>query len=153
MIYGNTFLKEEYGYITEGTIRDFFKSQKLPAELKMDVADIKSAAKFKSKTAKILKWYQDNDMSEKGIAKNVFMWYFAIVGTEFSEGIDRKEKYEPKMQYYITLCSKYCNEKQKARIKKDMEDTIDAIDRRDSKDQTALQKAWKADIKSVVNKL
>ena len=152
MIYGNVFLKEEYGYINEGVFKDFFKAQKLPAKLKMEVEDIKSASKFKTKTEKILKYFKDEEWSEKAIAKNVYMWYYAIVGTEFSEGVDRKDKYQPKMQYFTSLALKYCTDKQKAMIKRDIEKTIEAINKQPTNKLTPLQKAWLADIKSVVNK-
>ncbi len=151
MIYGNTFLKEEYGYITEGAIKDFFKNQKVPNEIKLtNVNDFRSASTFKAKTTKLLKYFKDENWSEKAIAKAIYMWYFGIVGCEFSEGIDRKEKYQPKMQYYTSLVLKYCNDKQKEKLKKDMENTIVDINKREKK--TDLQKAWLSDIKSVVNK-
>lgn len=151
MLYGNRFLSENYGYFNEGSrFKDFFKSLSIPKELKLGDDDIRSAAKFKSKSVKLIKYMEDNDFTEGKIANTVLTFYYAILGTTFANGINSDEKYEPKLQFYATLANKYCDEDQKARIKQDIEQTITALNNRET--LTPLQKAWMADIKSVVNK-
>jgi hypothetical protein len=93
---------------------------------------------------------EDHDFTEAAIASAVYNMYYAILGTTFANGINSDEKYEPKLHFYATLANKYCNEDQKARIKQDIEQTITALNNRET--LTTLQKAWMTDIKSVVNK-
>lgn len=136
---------------------DILAESKMPQELKLDVPDIASASKFKSKTKKILDWMESNDWTEKKISKAVYMWYFSIIGTTF--GGDCK-KYEPKMSYLVDLVNKYCNDKQRSKIKKDMEKTIEAIDKLEERNKNADQKKdislnldYRKDITSAVKKI
>lgn len=138
---------------------DILTESKLPQELKLDVPDIISASKFKSKTKKVLDFMQDDNWSEKKIAKTVYMWYFAIIGCTFNGTC---KKYEPKMNYMVDLVNKYCNDKQRSRIKKDMEKTIDAIDKleernnnadKDKKRDITLNLDYRKDITAAVKKI
>ena len=136
---------------------DILTESKLPQELKLDVPDIVSASKFKSKTKKILDWMESDNWSEKKIGRTVYMWYFAIIGNTFGGNC---KKYEPKMSYLIDLVNKYCNDKQRSRIKKDMEKTIEAIDKLEERNKNADQKKdislnldYRKDITSAVKKI
>ena len=60
-----------YGkYVTEGVL-----GKSIPKELKLSREDIISASKFKEKTTKLLKYFDDNNFSEKKINKTVKFWY------------------------------------------------------------------------------
>ena len=156
--------QEELNFENESTIFEgcyigtVLERAKIPADLKLSVEDVLSASKFKSKTTAILKFAKENEYTEKQISKLVYAWYWAIIGNTF--GSKDIKKYEPKMSYYLDLVNQYCDDKQKARIKKDIEQTITAIEKLEEKNKAAkepkdisLNLAYLKDIKHNINKL
>lgn len=115
--------------VLEGTCLGSFsiiaEAKRIPPELRLDVSDIISASTFKSKTKKVLEYMKEEGYSDKQISKTVYMWYYSIIGN--TVGLEQCRRYEPRMSYYFDLVNKYCTEKHKKLIKKDVEKTIPAI--------------------------
>ena len=108
--------------------------KKFPKELVINADDCIDASKFKVKSKKAIEYMESEGFSEKQISKNVYTWYYSIIGTIFStEG----GKYKQDMGYYFSLVNKYCNEKQKSLIKKDIEKTIPGIKKYKEKNENS----------------
>lgn len=138
MIYGNIVLRE-FGL-------------QIPEELKLTEEDIFSANKFKTKLNKVIKYHQDNNSTPKTISKLVYGMYWAILGNTFGGSC---KKYEPKFSCYVSTINEYCDEKQRGKIKKDMDKTIEALDKlvEKGKPLSNLQKDYYKDLKANVNKI
>ena len=170
MLYGNILLKLQNGtdnkdFLSESTIMnsenvmlefDVFgkksKKVKIPDELKLDVEDVRSASKFKSKSQAVIKHLEDNDADEKQISSIVKGFYYAIIGNTFDGTCT---KYEPKFATYVPMANKYLLEKERAIIKKDMEKTIEALDKNveEGKELNQLQKDYYKDLKANIDKM
>lgn len=127
---------------------------KIPNELKIsDPRDVKSASKFKEKTKKIIQFMENDGWNEKKISQQVYMFYYAIIGNTFDD--PNSTKYEPKLGYYVDLVNKYCIYKHSAKIKKDMDKTLQSLDKlqEKGKELTTLQKLYYKDLKSARTKL
>lgn len=97
---------------------------KIPKDLEMSVDDCIYSSKFKSKTKKIIEYMESQGYSEKKISREVYAWYYAIIGNTFNTN---HTGYEQDMGYYFNLVNKYCTEKHKSKIIKDVEKTIPGI--------------------------
>ena len=146
-------------YLFENTyIGEIISEAKIPKDIKLDEEDFLSSSQFKQKTKKYLEYAEENNIKPKAVAKAVYSWYYAILGSYFYGS--QNKKYQPVLGYYIDLVNKYCDDKQKSKIKTDMEKTIDAVDKykeRNEKSENpkdiSLNLAWQKDVKSVVNKI
>ena len=128
-----------------------FNFKRLPKELQLDVSWIgsdASASKFKAACEKQIKYMEENDFGEKKISKSIYWLYYGILGNAFS---NKDNKYVPKMSVLVPLLNKYCDDKQRSLIKKDIEQTIAAIEK--LKERSELQEAWYKDIKANLNKI
>ena len=67
---------------------------------------------------------ENQGYSEKKISREVYAWYYAIIGNTFNTN---HTGYEQDMGYYFNLVNKYCTEKHKSKIIKDVEKTIPSI--------------------------
>ena len=159
MVYGQL-IKEQEEELNELSILESldliqeFKLSSLPKELKLNEDDIINSSKFKSKVPKIIKYMEDNNCTEKQISKHVASFYYGILGTTFYSPNQISNKYQPKIAWLVTYINKYCVDKDKNRIKKDIIKTIEALDKRSQKTElNDLQKAWYNDIKSALTKL
>ena len=161
MVYGNLFSESnnqeensEISIMESLDIIQEYKAAKLPAELKIDEEDIINATRFKSKIQKIIKFLEDNNYTEKQISKTVSGFYYAIVGTTFYSS-KQTDKYQPKIAWLATYINKYCIEKNKNRIKTDIERTIVTLDKRSEKEGglSDFLKAYYTDIKNALSKL
>lgn len=125
----------------------------VPQEMKVTVDDFHgSSAALKTKYEKVIKYMKDNGAKDKEIAKQVYFFYYAIIGNTFD---GQCKKYDPKMGWYIAMANKYCDDKQRSKIKKDMEKTIVALDKMKDQGKTLseLQKAYYKDISANVGKI
>lgn len=130
------------------------RDPKIPDNIKITSDDIISVSKFKSKSKALLLWMEKNGYSEKKISSSVKMWYFAIIGTTFANGINDTKKYQPKMVYMCQLVEDYCVDKHKASVKKDLQQTIDALEKaKDKKELTQLQSDYYNDIKKAIKEI
>lgn len=134
--------------------QSFLNESKIPNELKItDVDDVKSAAKFKEKTKKLIEFLEKDGCSEKKISSTVYGFYYAIIGNTFAYPKDTK--YEPKLVYFVELANKYCIEKHLSKIRKDMDKTLEMFKKMEdsNKEFTVLQKLYYKDLKSARPKL
>lgn len=139
-------LLESMNYLTEGV--------KIPKELRIaDPAVFNNASKFKASVEKIIKHLEENDAKEKDFNKNIKSLYYGVLGNTF--GFDPNGKYSSVLPVAITYIAKYCDDKAKASIKKDMEKTITAFEKMEAANKpfSDKQKGWYADIKKCVKKL
>lgn len=160
-LYGNLFFNESYnenvedslceslegtylGMVTESVVLE----KSIPSELKITADDIKNGTGFKKKFSEQIKWYEEN--KPKKLDKHVKLGYYTIVGNTFNT---MEGSYKPLMSYYVPLLNKYGSEKSKAIIKKDMEETIVALEKKEAKDLNQKQKEWLKDIKWAVTKI
>ena len=132
------------GMVTESIILE----KSFPKELQITVDDVKNATGFKKKFSEQIKWFEEN--KPKKLDKHVKSGYFIIVGNTFNT---MEGTYKPLMDYYVPLLNKYGSEKSKAIIKKDMENTIVALEKKEAKDLNQKQKEWLKDIKWAVTKI
>ncbi len=140
------------------------RNVKIPQELQLTDDDLLgSVSAIDSKVKKIIKYLEDNLKDEsdkifgrdksKIISDNLGGIYLGLVGVIFygKEG----NKYTPKMSWYVGILNKYCNEKTKSFIKKDIERTITSFEKMQKmkKELNNIQKAWLKDISDNVNKI
>lgn len=135
----------------------------IPQEYKLTEEDINGdLSKLKSKYDKIIKYMEDNleDKPNKFLGKSksttisdsVYGLYYSILGCTFS---DPNLRYKPKMSWYVGMINKYCEDKKRSKIKKDMESTINSLTKMENngKQLNQLQKDWLKDISENVNKI
>lgn len=121
------------------------ESVKIPQDMKLDTPDLLSDAAFKKKFDALIKYLIDNNATAKQLSKTVYMYYYALVGAAF--GTKNVASHGMTVTYLAKYINKYCDTKQKSRIKKDMDKTIKAIDKLEEKGKiTQLQKDWRKDI-------
>jgi len=167
MIYGNKFLPEQMSdsfisvsesaqmYLTEWIFKDIFKKTKVPESLKINEDDIINASKFKSKADKLIKYMKDEEWPENKISNSVLMLYYSVIGATFGSEKQKDKKYQPKLKYIVSIVKANCNEKHQQRVFKDMQETIDTLEKMKSngKELNDLQKGWLADLKSVASSI
>lgn len=146
-----------------GIILESNRNVKIPKELQLTEEDIiGNVSILKSKVEKQIKYLEDNlqDESNKFLGKDkskiisdtVYIIYYSILGCTFGE---KTIKYNPKMSWYVGILNKYCEEKKRSLIKKDMEKTIIRLKQiqDNGKELNNIQKAWLKDISDNVNKI
>ena len=136
----------------------FTKYVKIPKEMRMVDADYLNASIFKSKSAELLKFLLDNKAPEKQLSFMAAGLYWGLVGATFSQGTESGISHTGDTVTFVIqkYVSKYCIDKTKAIIKKDIEDTITGLNRIEAsgkKDLTKLQEQWRADILKAVKYL
>ena len=136
----------------------FTKYVKIPKEMRLVDADFLNASVLKSKSEKLLKFLVDNKAPEKQLSFMSANMYWGLVGATFSQGTESGISHTGDTVTFVIqkYVSKYCIDKIKARIKKDIEDTITGLNRIEAsgkKDLTKLQEQWRADILKAVKYL
>ena len=122
----------------------------LEATEKINVSDFKSAAEFKRKYNINLKEAKEKYKDKpKKMSKFAISWYFAILGNTFMS--DFNGPYVSLLPIVLPDIKKYCDDKQKARIMKDIENTIKKLEgiKDSGKQLNRKQKGWLKDIKAV----
>lgn len=141
-------------YVTESTIliREAFGNIKCPPELKLDVPDLLSDSKFKSKLPKLVKYYLDNNAKEKDLSRQLYMIYYGILGSTF--GDKSVKSHGSTVTFLVDYVNKYCTDKHKTLMKKDIEKTIDTLEKMklNRKELTKLQLDWLKDITTALKK-
>lgn len=138
----------------------FSKNVKIPKDvmdpMSKDLSIWQDTAKCKKQIDTLFKYLIDNKAPEKQISYNCKRVYYYILGNTFADGIASSINHGDTVTY---LCSKYAkkyaSDKDKATIKKDIDNTVDALNKLESsgKDLTKLQEQWRADIVKAVKYL
>ena len=117
---------------------------------KMTANDFKSVAIFKKKYDEQLKEAEEKFKDKpKKLAKFAYLWYFAVQGNNFYSDFDGA--YVSLLPIIIPAIKKYCDDKQKDRIKKSIEQNVKSIEDAAAKGTqlNRRQKGWLKDIKAV----
>lgn len=128
------------------------KNVKLPAELRISDEDILNNSVYKKKFEAVVKYFKDNNAPEKQLSRNVYSQYYAILGTVFGT---KGARYNGKLITYLAPSfNEYCSDKQRSIIKKDIEKTLNGLDKLKEKQELSYnQSNWYADISTALNKI
>ena len=146
--YKNGSAKIEETFYEEGTFMGnaYEQAAILEATEKITKDDLNSPELFKKKFKEQLDEKKDNP---KKAGKFVYSIYFAILGNTFYDNFEGN--YVSILPVIVPAIKEYCNDKQKARITKDIENTIKKLEdvKNKGKQLNRKQKGWLKDIKAV----
>ena len=130
------------------------KRVKIPNELKLTPDSFSNDQKFKKALSEVIKYMEDNNASEKQLSKQVYLMYYGIIGNTFANGVDGP-RFGHQLTILVPYINKYCTDKQKDRIKKDMDKTINALNKLvdNGNKLTVLQKSYLEDLLNAAKKL
>lgn len=140
-LYGNELnVMNEAGKI-KGIMEKIF-GPSIPLELKINDTDLVTPSSFKKKNEKIKKIYE-----EKGLENKLSEYYKALYYGIFGNTFFNDHKYVSILPIIVPDIKKYCSEKDKKLIQKNIDKTIETLEKKDELNEK--QKAWLKDIKKV----